>query len=279
MKNIFLNADNKVRSIWWVAIFFALLVLFLFPTILIAQQQSVEVSMPIQVALIMLVTIICQLLRKESITVITGKFNFRWLKQLLAGLTIGAALMVFPAIILTASGLVHWQVNEFSFSTIIAGFTVFIAVAIAEELLFRGFIFQRLIESFGQWPAQLIIAGMFLLTHINNPGMAGNIKLIASVNIFVASVLFSLAFIKTRSLAMPIGIHFMANWVQGTLLGFGVSGNDEAGILKPQFSQANDWLTGGTFGLEASLPGLIILLAITVSFYIWYPFKRLNISQ
>ena len=78
---------------------------------------------------------------------------------------------------------------------------------------------------------------------------------------------------------MPIGIHFMANWVQGTLLGFGVSGNDEAGILKPQFSQANDWLTGGSFGLEASLPGLIILLAITVSFYIWYPFKKGDINQ
>ncbi len=276
MKNIFLNADNKVRSIWWVAIFFALLVFFLFPAILIAQQQSVKVSMPIQAALIILVTFICQLLRKESLTVITGRFNFRWLKQLLAGLTIGAALMVFPAIILTVSGLVHWQVNEFSFSTIISGFTVFIAVAIVEELLFRGFIFQRLIESFGQWPAQLIIAGMFLLTHINNPGMAGNIKLMASVNIFAASVLFGLAFIKTRSLAMPVGIHFMANWVQGTLLGFGVSGNDEAGILKPQFTYTNDWLTGGTFGLEASLPGLIILLVISVSFYIWYPFKKLN---
>lgn len=145
--------------------------------------------MPIQVVLIMLVTIICQLLRKESITVITGKFNFAWLKQLFTGLIIGTALMVIPAIILTVPGSVPWQVSELSFSTIISGFTVFIAVAIVEELLFRGFIFQRLIESFGQWHAQLIIAGMFLLTHINNPGMAGNIKLIASVNIFVASVL------------------------------------------------------------------------------------------
>jgi hypothetical protein len=78
---------------------------------------------------------------------------------------------------------------------------------------------------------------------------------------------------------MPIGIHFMANWVQGTLLGFGVSGNDEAGILKPHFTSTNDWLTGGTFGLEASLPGLITLLVISVSFYIWYPLKKLNNRQ
>lgn len=279
MKYILLNADNKIRSIWWVAIFFALLILFLFPTILIAQKQSNKVSMPLQAILIILVTIICQLLRKEPITVITGKFNFSWLGQLFTGLTLGTALMVLPAIILTVSGLVHWQLNKFSFSATLSGFSLFIAVAIVEELLFRGFIFQRLIESFGQWPAQLIIAGLFLLTHINNPGMTGNIKLLASANIFVASVLFGLAFIKTKSLAMPLGIHFMANWVQGTLLGFGVSGNDEVGIFKPAFGEAPEWLTGGAFGLEASLFGLVILLIITVSFYIWYPLKKLNSSE
>ncbi len=273
MKNIFINIDKKVRSIWWVPIFFVLLFLFLFPTILLAKKQSVNISMPIQATLIIIVTGICQLLRKEQITVITGKFNFNWLRQFLVGIMIGAALMIFPAIILTVLGLVHWQVNDISFSTIISGFTVFIYVALVEELLFRGFIFQRFIESFGQWPAQLIIAGMFLLTHFDNPGMVGIIKLLASLNIFFASILFGLAFIKTRSLAMPIGIHFMANWVQGSLLGFGVSGNNELGLLNPQFLLAPEWLTGGTFGLEASILGLIFLLVITVSFYIWFPSK------
>ncbi len=273
MKNIFINIDKKVRSIWWVPIFFVLLFLFLFPTILLAKKQSVNISMPIQATLIIIVTGICQLLRKEQITVITGKFNFNWLRQFLVGIMIGAALMIFPAIILTVLGLVHWQVNDISFATIISGFTVFIYVALVEELLFRGFIFQRFIESFGQWPAQLIIAGMFLLTHFDNPGMVGIIKLLASLNIFFASILFGLAFIKTRSLAMPIGIHFMANWVQGSLLGFGVSGNNELGLLNPQFLLAPEWLTGGTFGLEASILGLIFLLVITVSFYIWFPSK------
>ena len=273
MKNIFINIDKKVRSIWWVPIFFVLLFLFLFPTILLAKKQSVNISMPIQATLIIIVTGICQLLRKEQITVITGKFNFNWLRQFLVGIMIGAALMIFPAIILTVLGLVHWQVNDISFSTIISGFTVFIYVDLVEELLFRGFIFQRFIESFGQWPAQLIIAGMFLLTHFDNPGMVGIIKLLASLNIFFASILFGLAFIKTRSLAMPIGIHFMANWVQGSLLGFGVSGNNELGLLNPQFLLAPEWLTGGTFGLEASILGLIFLLVITLSFYIWFPSK------
>lgn len=276
MGNIFLNAENKIRSIWWVPIFFILLGLFLFPTILIAQKNASDVSIFLQAVLIILVTIICQFLRKESVTKITGKFNFTWLKQLSTGLTIGATLMVLPAIILTISGLIHWKINDISFSTIISGLTAFAWVAIAEELLFRGFIFQRLIESLGQWPAQLIIAGMFLLTHINNPGMTGTIKLLASSNIFLASVMFGIAFIKTRSLAMPIGIHFMANWAQGTLLGFGVSGNNEEGILKPQFAQAPDWLTGAAFGLEASLFGLVTLIVITGWIYVWNPSGKFN---
>ena len=145
------------------------------------------------------------------------------------------------------------------------------AVAVAEEFLFRGFVFQRLIYGFGKWPAQLIMAGYFLLIHMNNPGMTGSIKLFASINIFLASIMFGLAFIKTRSLAMPIGLHFMANWVQGTLLGFGVSGNEETSLLKPVFHNAPQWLTGGSFGLEASVPGLIFVIISIILLYKWKP--------
>lgn len=267
MENISLNTGNKIRSIWWILIFFVLLVLFLLPTILTAQKHSVEVSIHIQALLILLVTIICQLLRKESITKITGKFNFRWIKQILLGLAIGAALMISPAIILTVSGFAHWQINSISFTTIISGVIVFAGVAIAEELLFRGFLFQRLLESLGQWPAQLIIAGMFLLTHINNPGMIGTTKILASLNIFIASLMFGLAFLKTKSLAMPIGLHFMANFMQGTVLGFGVSGVKEPSLFKAISDKCPIWLNGGEFGLEASFLGLITVLIITILFY------------
>ena len=90
--------------------------------------------------------------------------------------------------------------------------------------------------------------------------MAGGMKVMASINIFLASIMFGLAFIRTGSLAMPLGLHWMANWVQGRILGFGVSGTEQLGLLKPIFGQAPVWLTGGQFGLEASLPGLICVV-------------------
>jgi hypothetical protein len=124
--------------------------------------------------------------------------------------------------------------------------------------------------------AQLLMAGYFLLIHMNNPGMTGNIKLLASANIFLASILFGLAFVKTKSLFMPLALHFMVNWVQGTLFGFGVSGNEQASLLKPVFNKAPQWLTGGSFGLEASIPGLVTVIATTLFLYRWKPLSELK---
>lgn len=104
--------------------------------------------------------------------------------------------------------------------------------------------------------------------------MSGSTRIIASANIFIAAIMFGTAFIRTGSIAMPLALHFAANWVQGTLLGFGVSGNEQAGILKPFFTRAPEWLTGGSFGIEASLPGLICVVAITVLLYLWKPNKK-----
>lgn len=61
----------------------------------------------------------------------------------------------------------------------------------------------------------------------------------------------------------------MANWVQGTLLGFGVSGNEQASIMKPIFHHTPDWLSGGSFGLKASIPGLISVVLATFILYRW----------
>jgi hypothetical protein len=112
---------------------------------------------------------------------------------------------------------------------------------------------------------------MFLLTHINNPGMIGMTKTLAALNIFIASVMFGLAFIKTKSLAMPVGIHFMANFMQGTVLGFGVSGVKEQSLFKAFEGECPVWLNGGEFGLEASVPGLLMVILVTVSLYYWKP--------
>lgn len=267
--NYFINSDRQLRSGWWILVFFLLLAVFLVPIILQAQQTGKEVSIGLQAILIVVVSGFCQLLRRKPFSELLGRVNLGWFRDLAIGGVIGTMLMLIPALFLGLTGLVGWQWNPAGISSLTSGLLLFAGVAIAEEFLFRGFIFQRLLTGIGTWPAQLVVAVFFLLTHLNNPGMIGGVKTLASINIFLASLLFGLAFLRTRSLAMPLGIHFMANWVQGGLLGFGVSGADQNGLFIPVLQQGFDWLTGGAFGLEASLPGLVCVLAALVLLITW----------
>lgn len=273
--NLFLNKENKVRNIWWIVIFFLFLSSFLFPLILLADRFSFEITMAHQVIMIAIVSILCQLLRGKPISELTGRISLVWLNELSTGLIIGAALMILPVLLLSIFGYIHWEINAFSFSTLWSGFSILLVAAITEELFFRGFLFQRLIQAFGNWPAQLIVAGLFLLTHINNPNMTGILKTLACINIFIASIMFGIAYIRTSNLAMPLGLHFMVNFMQGSILGFGVSGDKDPSIFKPKFDDAPIWLSGGDFGIEASILGLCFVIIITMYLYFWNP-KSLN---
>lgn len=269
----FLNSERQLRNGWWILLFFLVLALFLVPTLITAQQNNMEVSMGIQAIIILLTSLVCQFLRRKPLAELFGKFNARWIRELFLGGLIGSALMAIPAFVLGVFGWVNWQWNPEGFSILLPGLLLFAGVAAAEELLFRGFVFQRLISGLGQWPAQGITAVFFLLTHLDNPGMTGNVKVMAGINIFLASILFGLAFIRTRSLAMPLGLHWMANWTQGGILGFGVSGTRQPGLLMPGFDGAPSWLTGGQFGLEASALGSICLAVALILLYKQKPLK------
>jgi len=271
---IFLDSKGEVRSAWWVAIFFVILSLLLFPLIILSDHHGFEITVWYQAIIIMVASVVCQAVRRKPFHELMGRIDVRWGRELFIGLIIGSMLMFLPALLLTLFGVVRWQVNEISLPAFFSGMSVMVAVVLAEELLFRGFIFQRLIEAFGEWPAQLTIASLFLLTHLNNPGMTGIIKVLASINIFMASILFGVAYSKTKNLSMPIGLHFLANVAQGAILGFGVSGEKEVSIFTPVVNNTPDWITGGSFGLEASAVGLFILAVITGSLYFWYPSRE-----
>lgn len=258
------DSSGNLRNGWWISIFILSLSVGVLLLIFSADRFKFEISTWHQLIIIIAASVFCQLLRQKPISEISGRIDKDWLKDSFAGFIIGTTLMILPALILTLFGFIEWKFN-WTFSNSFFSITAsMIAVALAEEWLFRGFVFQRLISGTGIWPAQLIVSFFFLLTHLNNPGMIGTMKIIASINIFVASILFGIAFIKTRKLAMPIAMHLAANVMQGPILGFGVSGNEQEGLLTPIFQTGNSVLTGGEFGLEASIVSLAVLILITL---------------
>ncbi len=264
LRGVFLNRDRNLRNGWWVVAFLAVLAAMLFPAVLVSARLGHEISIWEQALLIAVATVVLQALRRKPVREVTGPFDVRWPAQFAIGSALGFLLMIVPAAALWMAGVVEFAVVAAEPRAILSALALMAGVAVAEELLFRGFLFQRLIAGMGLWPAQIIMGGMFVLTHMGNPGMDGGIRLLAGLNIFLASLMFGQAFVRTRSLALPIGLHFMANTTQGVLLGFGVSGADQPSLLTPRQLTDAEWLTGGSFGLEASLPGLLAVSVMLV---------------
>ncbi|MEQ1755756.1 MAG: CPBP family intramembrane glutamic endopeptidase [Micropepsaceae bacterium] len=127
--------------------------------------------------------------------------------------------------------------------------------AAGEEIMLRGYVLQELMSKFSMFTSVLvssvIFAGLHLSALLHSP-----MALIGALNIFAASVLLSLAYLATRSLWLPIGIHMGWNFAQGPLLGINVSGNDFASGWHPVTLSGPEMMTGGSFGFEASLLGL-----------------------
>lgn len=131
--------------------------------------------------------------------------------------------------------------------------TAAIMPAFMEELLFRGILFRWIEEFAGSWAALAATAVLFGVAHIFNP----NATWFSSFAIAVeAGLLLGGAYMLTRSLWLPIGIHAAWNFTQGEIFGVPVSGNAVHGLLRSRLS-GPPLLTGNGFGLEASLIALV----------------------
>ncbi len=139
------------------------------------------------------------------------------------------------------------------------------AGAMGEELLFRGYAFQTLIQGVTFLPATLLMAAVFGLAHLQNP----HVTPFSLCNVVLAGIFFSFAYMKTRSLWLPFGVHFAWNFSQTTLFGLPTSGMpDEAHALFHAGQSGPAWIGGGEFGPEGGVLATIALLTCT-----WYVLK------
>ena len=141
----------------------------------------------------------------------------------------------------------------------------FFFVAFSEEVLFRGMALGRMLDK-GLSPAValLLSSALFALAHGANPG----IGLLSLVNIALAGALMGAAYLRQRNLWEPIALHWAWNWLQGPVLGYGVSGITMGSPMLELHLAGSPLLTGGAFGFEASLP-CTVLLALALGFLAW----------
>lgn len=137
---------------------------------------------------------------------------------------------------------------------------LFAMAALGEEMLFRGYPFQSIMQGVTFLPAALGVSVLFALAHLGNP----DISLFGLFNVGLAGLWLSFAYLKTRTLWFPFGLHFSWNFCQTTLFSFPTSGFRMEGRTLFHVNQGGPlWVTGGAFGPEGGVLATLALVLCT----------------
>ncbi|MEG2578696.1 MAG: CPBP family intramembrane glutamic endopeptidase [Glutamicibacter sp.] len=173
---------------------------------------------------------------------------------LMSGATVGL-LALFGAYTITGWG---------SVSGMLAVAGMICAVAVSEEVFFRGVVFRLLRGRWGTTVALSVSSILFGLVHLVNP----DASLWGAFAIMIeAGIMLGAAYLATGSLWLAIGVHFGWNFATTGLFGSVTSGSEARDSLVTAVISGPDWLSGGAFGPEASIVAIVVCSVATLVFF------------
>ena len=196
-------------------------------------------------------------------------------KQLFSGIVFGCLMLVTTAIITLAITKANWHFNK-SIDPVylLITFIMCCCSAYIQEFVFRGYPFQALLKKYGPWVAQLVIAVPFGLMHVNHSMPLQDIATVM-LTTGLGSLLFGLAYIKTRNLMLPAGIHLGWNFLQ--VLIPRTSGADPKALISVTGNQVS-------YGSFAILAPYLVVVSVAILLLVFIDFtgartdKELNAS-
>jgi membrane protease YdiL (CAAX protease family) len=286
LRGLFIGSDGHLRSGWRFLVFVSLLITFgvavgaaatiaadLFG---LDTSDSGRAFMAVSAGLSLLVTILLSWLCGRYMeglpfSALGAAFTSGWLRHLMLGIVAGTVTMSLAAAVPMIAGRLSFSLTSLDAGSVVkslvVSFAIFAIAAAFEEALFRGYILQTFARAGLAWPAIGITSLFFAVVHLNNPGA----NFISTANTALAGIWFGLAYLKSRDLWFPFGIHVMWNWVQGSIFGIEVSGSAHlagASILN-EIDRGPAWLTGAEYGIEAGLAcTAALVVSILVIFYL-----------
>ena len=284
MHRVFINDYGRLRSGWR-------LVIYVFAFI----AASYLIATGLRVAYLLLVGVIPQISRLDFLAnlifrlgllgaaLIAGYLCVRvfeglpwrslgltlhpgWFRDLVIGAAVGfATLVVAVAIAATAGGL-NFSINDLQIASLgrslLGSATLLFVAALAEEAAFRGYPLQTLTRARLALLGVLLTSLPFGFVHLSNPNVAAGFTF---VNTSLAGIWLAIAYLRTRSLWLPLGVHWSWNWALGWFFGLPISGIN---LVSHPLLNATDsgpaWLTGGSYGIEGGLACTIALVLFTL---------------
>jgi len=190
------------------------------------------------------------------------------LKQAATGCMLGAFLVITAVVPIAISGslALRFTFNRHVLPRIGLVLFVLLVGSLAEELMFRGYPFQRLVEAIGPVRAIAVFSVLFALLHWWNPGAS----VWGLINTVLIGIVLAIAYLGSRALWMPWGLHFAWNTTMGLVLGLPVSGIRIFNVAIHATASGPKWLTGGSYGIEASALGTLVVL-LGLALILWVP--------
>jgi len=192
-------------------------------------------------------------------------------KEMLAGL--GAALLFIGGIFLILwcfdAIIVVGEQPVLLSSQIMVSLMLFVA-AFDEEIVFRGYVLNNLMDSMNRWWALGISSLVFALMHAGNPNVWSTF--VPMTELFAAGFILGISYTFTKNLWFPTFFHFGWNFFQG-LFGFEISGmgvDSWKAIAHENSGQVPDIISGGAFGIEGSIIALCSTILGTGLIYMYY---------
>jgi membrane protease YdiL (CAAX protease family) len=205
-----------------------------------------------------------------------------WLKNFLLGSLLGAVSLFLAALLTTLTRGIHFSFDPAGArligQTLIVSILIFLFAAAAEEVFFRGYPLQTMTRANLAWVGVVLTSVPFAAAHLRNPNVVAGFTFI---NTALAGVWLAVAYLRTRSLWLPFGLHWSWNWAQASVLGLPVSGVDRfapAPLLKA-INAGPDWLTGGAYGIEGGAACTIALLISTLVIWRAKLFVRADVPK
>ena len=289
LSDIFINDAGRLRSGWRFAIFVAvyLLLFFLitgvFQAVLYFSPRAIRQAVSgdyasefISAAIFFLIAAIAGLICNGFLEELPWRalgwaFYSGWTRDLLFGILIGSLSLLLATGIAASGGGLRFALNSSALfqpviKNILSSLAVFVPAAAAEEMLFRGYPLQTFTRAKLAWLGLFLTSVPFALLHLRNPNV---VPVFTFINTALAGVWLATAYLRTRSLWLPLGIHFSWNWMMNSFMGIPVSGITKFAPA-PLFRAIDSgpaWLTGGDYGLEGGAACTIALLISTL--FIW----------
>jgi membrane protease YdiL (CAAX protease family) len=281
---VFFGADDKLRSGWRFAIFvigfiitagfLSALVIALVPDLMQAGQDLTATALLVNSSVMLVPALfvgwLCgKYLERLPFKTLGASFKGLWLVNLLLGIAIGAVtLMIAVGLAMTFAGTRfvsnEHATNDILYSLTVSGAVFFLGAA-AEEALFRGYVFQTFMRSNLTFFAVIFTSLLFATVHQGNPGA----NALGWANTFLAGIWFGVAYLKTRDLWFVTGLHFIWNWMQGSVFGIEVSGLTKIvthPVLK-EIETGPTWIGGGEYGLEGGIVTTVAIILSTIAIY------------